>query len=386
MNVKSIYVPSEPHIPRPFWIRRIEDAWRKAPIAWLAGVRRSGKSCLAAQLPGATVLNCDLPSVQRLADDPESLYASVTGSVLVFDEVHRLQDPSLVLKIGADTRPRLRILATGSSTLAALRTFRDSLTGRKREVMLQPVLVEELAAFGAATIDRRLLHGGLPQMLLAERPDPGFYAEWLDSYFARDISELFRVERRREFLLLARTLIRQSGGMATVTSLSKECGVSRPSVMAWMESMRVTQLIHEVAPYHGGARGELLKQPKIYAFDTGFVAHERGWDSLRQEDRGALWENLVLEHLLSRGMASPVRFWRQGTREVDFVLPRARGAADAIECKWSPDRFEADGIRAFRALHPAGRNYLVCPSVPRPHVKRFGELEVHVTGVSGLPG
>jgi hypothetical protein len=27
----------------------------------------------------------------------------------------------------------------------------------------------------------------------------------------------------------------------------------------------------------------------------------------------------------------------------------------------------------------------VCPSVPRPHVKRFGDLEVHVTGVTGLP-
>ena len=378
-------MPALPPIPRPFWLRRLEDAWSKAPIAWLAGVRRSGKSCIASQLPGATILNCDLPSVQRLAEDPEALFDSVRSPVLVFDEVHRLSDPSLVLKIGADTRPGLRILATGSSTLSALRTFRDSLTGRKREVLLQPVLLEELEAFGNATIGKRLLHGGLPQMLLADAPDPGFYAEWLDSYFARDVAELFRIERRREFLLLARTLIRQSGGMATVTSLAKECGVSRPTVMSWMESMRITQLIHEVAPYHGGARGEQLKQPKIYAFDTGFVAHERGWDTLRPEDCGLLWENLVLEHLLSRGMPGPVRFWRQGEREVDFVLPRARGAADAIECKWSPDRFEPRGIAAFRALHPAGRNYLVCPSVPRPHVKRFGDLEVHVTGVTGLP-
>lgn len=373
-----------PGIPRPFWLARLQDAWSKAPIAWLSGVRRSGKSSLAAQVPDATVLNCDLPSVQRASRDPESLYESVRTPVLVLDEVHRLDDPSLVLKIGADTRPGLRILATGSSTLAALRTFRDSLTGRKRDVALQPVLLGELDAFGRATVGKRLLHGGLPQMLLAERPDPGFYAEWLDSYYARDIAELFRVERRREFLLLARTLIRQSGGMATVTSLSKECGVSRPTIMAWMESMRVTHLIHEVAPFHGGARGELLKQPKIYAFDTGFVAHENGWDSLRPDDCGHLWENLVLEHLLSRGLPRPVRFWRQGTREVDFVVPGSRGAADAIECKWSAERFEPESLRAFRALHPEGRNWLVCPSVPRPGVRRFKELEVHVTDPEGL--
>ncbi len=34
-------------IPRPFWVQRIEHAWQEAPIAWLAGVRRSGKTTLA---------------------------------------------------------------------------------------------------------------------------------------------------------------------------------------------------------------------------------------------------------------------------------------------------------------------------------------------------
>ena len=376
----------EASIPRPFWLARIESAWRKAPIAWLSGVRRSGKSVLAGMIEDATLLNCDLPSVQRLAEDPESLYGSIRTPVVVFDEIHRLRDPSLVLKIGADTQPQRRILATGSSTLAALRTFRDTLTGRKREIALQPVLLEELAAFGDATVERRLLHGGLPPMLLADRPDPEFYAEWLDSCFARDIVELFRVERRREFLLLARILFRQSGGMATITSLAKECGATRPTVMSWMEAMRTTHLIHEVPPFHGGKRGELIRQPRIYAFDTGFVAHENGWDRLRPDDCGRLWENLVLEHLLSREPRRVVHFWRQGTHEVDFVLPGSRGVADAIECKWSPDRFDPRNLRAFRSLHPHGRNLLVCPSVPRPHLKRFKDLEVFVTGVEGLVG
>jgi len=128
-------------ISRPHWLARLEASWRQAPIAWLSGVRRVGKSVLAQQVPDATILNCDLPSVQRLAEDPESLFAEVRSRVVVFDEVHRLRDPSLVLKIGADTKPRLRILATGSSTLAALGTFRDSLAGRKRAVAMQPVLV-----------------------------------------------------------------------------------------------------------------------------------------------------------------------------------------------------------------------------------------------------
>lgn len=372
-------------VARPFWLARIEAAWAKAPIVWLSGVRRSGKSWLSEQLQNATILNCDLPTVQRLAEDPESLYGSLRTSTVVFDEVHRLANPSAVLKIGADTRRDVRILATGSSTLAALRSFQDSLAGRECEVALQPVLFGELAAFGKVPIAKRLLHGGLPPALLADRPDPGFYAEWLDSYFARDVAELFRIDRRRKFLLLARTLIRQSGGMSTVSALSKECGVSRPTIMSWMEALRVTHLIHEIAPYHGGARGELLKQPKIYGFDTGFVAHENGWDSLRPEDCGKLWENVVLEHLLSLGLSRPVRHWRQGRHEVDFIVPGPHGVADAIECKWTPDRFAPDGIRAFRALHPHGRNFVVSPNVPHTHVRRFKDLSVTITDPAGLP-
>jgi len=35
---------------RPFWRQRIEDAWREAPIVWLCGVRRAGKTTLAREL------------------------------------------------------------------------------------------------------------------------------------------------------------------------------------------------------------------------------------------------------------------------------------------------------------------------------------------------
>lgn len=55
-------------------------------------------------------------------------------------------------------------------------------------------------------------------------------------------------------------------------------------------------------------------------------------------------------------------FWRdKQQREVDFVVPRGRDAADAIECKWRPQAFETRGLAAFRASYPKGKNYLVSP-------------------------
>jgi hypothetical protein len=64
-----------------------------------------------------------------------------------------------MLKIGADTFPQLKIVATGSSTLAATSKFQDTLTGRKRLVHLTPVLWDELTAFDTSLM-KRLYHGG----------------------------------------------------------------------------------------------------------------------------------------------------------------------------------------------------------------------------------
>lgn len=147
-------------IERPFWTEWVEASSRKAPMVGLSGVRRVGKTTLARQFQAAEHLNCDLPSVQRRVEEPESFFRALGPGTLVLDEVHQLPDPSRLLKIGTDAFPGIRIRATGSSTLAATDTFRDSLTGRKRAIHLTPVRVDELAAFGVRDLRVRLHRGG----------------------------------------------------------------------------------------------------------------------------------------------------------------------------------------------------------------------------------
>lgn len=372
-------------VPRPIWVARVEDVWRHASIVWLSGVRRVGKTTLARSLPDVRYLNCDLPSTAERLRDPEAFFAGVDRPVLILDEIHQLPDPSRLLKIAADAFPQLKVVATGSSTLAATRKFGDALTGRKREVHLLPVLFEELTAFGVKDIRHRLLRGGLPQALLAAQADPELYSEWLDSYFARDIQELFRVDKRGAFLRLLETLLRQSGGLAEVTSLARACDLSRPTTMSYLDVLQVTHAVHVLRPYHAGGSQELVRQPKIYGFDTGFVAHTRGWSELRTEDCGQLWEHLVLDALLSLSPARKVHFWRdKRQREVDFVLPRGREGCDAIECKWAASAFDAGGLRAFRDRHPRGRNLVVTPQGGESYTRRVAGLEVTFASAGNL--
>jgi predicted AAA+ superfamily ATPase len=371
-------------ISRPLWRTRLAQAWSQASIVWLTGVRRAGKSVLARSVDGAVFVNCDLPSSAERLRDPEGFFAGLKEPVVVLDEVHQLSDPSRVLKIAADEFPRLKVLATGSSTLAATRKFRDSLSGRKRTVELTPILAEELPAFGVKDLEARLLRGGLPPALLAGALEPEFYAEWFDSYYARDVQELFRLGKREEFLRLLELVLRQSGGMLDVTSLAKHAGVSRPTVLAWLDVFQITHVVHRLRPYAEGGRREIIAQPKLYGFDTGFVCHVRGWDQVRPADAGGLWEHLILDTLLSVPLPK-VHFWRdKQQREVDFVVPRNRGAVDAIECKWNATAFETRNLAAFRSAYPRGRNFVVSPQVSAAYTRRAGEFEVTFLGAAAL--
>ena len=63
-------------IARPFWLQRIEAAWRDVPIAWLCGVRRVGKTTLAESLGADRILyvNCDVPAVEDMVRDPQLFF------------------------------------------------------------------------------------------------------------------------------------------------------------------------------------------------------------------------------------------------------------------------------------------------------------------------
>jgi hypothetical protein len=249
---------------------------------------------------------------------------------------------------------------------------------------LTPVLFTELEAFGAS-LTRRLLHGGLPQALMAEAKRPDFFREWMDSFFARDIQRLFGFRDLNRFNALFEYLIRQSGGQFELTKTASALGISRPTVESHLRALELTHAVTLVRPFHGGGRRELLKMPKVYAFDTGFVSFVRGWDPLRPDDHGPLWEHLVLEHLPAHFPLWPAQYWRdKAGREIDFVVPRGREAVDAIECKWAPGAFDASALRAFRSSYPNGKNYLVTPSGEPAYPARYGELEVIVCTPSAL--
>ena len=328
-------------------------------------------------LSDAQYYNCDLPSVQLMAEDPELFWSNCKpDEVVVLDEIHRLRDPSAVLKIAADEHPDLKVLATGSSTLEATRKFRDSLTGRKQQIHLPPILWSESQDWTEfPDLDRRLLHGGLPEPLLEMELMPSFFSEWLDSFFARDVLELFGIGNRDGFLTLLQLLLRQSGGQIDYTELAKLCEISRLTVKSYIDALQITHAIYLLPPYSGGGKREIVSRPKCYGFDTGFVCHQKGYHSIRADDRGMLWEHLVLDTLRTCFDKSALYYWRdKSQREIDFVVRVNSNHVDVYECKMNPNGFSGDAASTFRGAYPDGNNFLICPMVKQPYQIRRNDL------------
>lgn len=369
---------------RSYWTEAIEGLWAEKSVVWLAGVRRAGKTFLCRSLPGAEYLDCELPSTRRALEDPEGFLRDLGSGRVVLDEVHRLPNPSELLKIAADYHPDTQVIATGSSSLGASRRFRDTLTDRKRDLWLTPMLMQDEQEFGARGLDHRFQFGGLPPFFLADAvPERGFQ-DWIDSYWARDVQELFRVERRWSFLRFVELIFTRSGGVFEATRFSAPCEVSRTAVAGYLRILEDTLVVHVVRPYSTRRATEIVAAPKVYGFDTGFVCLFKGWEHLRDEDRGALWEHYVLNEYLGRLQKRNVRYWRDKRgHEVDFVIAD-RGKLTAVECKWRADGFDPRNLRAFRNAYPAGDNFVVTSDTHPSYVREDRGVRLRFVGLAEL--
>jgi predicted AAA+ superfamily ATPase len=372
-------------VKRVFWTNRLERAWQRRSIIWLMGVRRVGKTVLCQSLPDVEYFDCERPEVREQTRDPEAFLSFVRNKRVVLDEIHRLGNPSELLKIAADHYPDVKMIATGSSTLSASTKFRDTLTGRKTQVWLTPMMSADLVGFGGADLRSRLLYGGLPSFFLAGGTAASDYQEWMDDYWARDIQELFRLERRWGFQRCLELLLAQSGGIFEANKLAGPCEIGRTSVSNYAQVLEDTHVLHLVRPFSNRRSDEIVRAPKAYGFDTGFVAYFRGWTELRPEDLGLLWEHYVLNEIHARAPLQTVNYWRdKDGHEIDFVLVPHGKPPVAIECKWSWQGADLRNLRSFRRRYPEGQNWLVAQNVTRPFPQRDKDMVVEFMGLEEM--
>jgi len=237
-----------------------------------------------------------------------------------------------------DTRiPDLRILVTGSARLESFRQSGDSLVGRFFRHRLMPFGPAELHQLGKPVDTERLLvRGGFPEPYLAEDDiDAGRWRmQYIDGLIRNDILDFERIHDFKAIQLVFGRLRSRVGSPLSYQSIAEYVGISPNTVKKYVQIFESLFIIFRITPHSRNIARSILKEPKIYFFDTGLV----------DGDEGIRFENLVATSLqkhvygLNDYLGKPYTLNYLRTKdwaEVDFCMVSDRNPELMIEVKRS---------------------------------------------------
>lgn len=360
---------------RNFWFQKIETAWKHGNTVWLAGVRRSGKSSLVQLLPQVELLDCTNSATRRQLDHPLEVLSRIGEGRLALDEINRLVNPFELLALIRQHFPGIEVIATSSAPLALCAGDRDITDLKLAEIWLTPMVSADLADFRQADLQRRFIRGGLPPFFLADAFPERDFQSWMDDFWLNAVQENFRLEKRASFQKFTEEIFTNSGEIFEATKFVTQCGVSRTTITNYLSVLEQTFAANILRPFNSRRSTEIIAAPRVYGFDTGFVAFNKGWDQLRRSDFGPMWKHFVLNELHASLQSRQFYYWKDKRgHQVDFVFARRIHTPTAIACSWSSSDFDPSGLQAFRRQYPHGENIVVCHDVTQHHIRTFREV------------
>ena len=332
----------------------VSDLQKK--MVFITGPRQVGKTYFSKGLQGAFknpvyLNNDDVSDIEIIRRRSWPLNADL----VILDEIHKMAGWKPFLKGTFDTRGEAQaFLVTGSARLDTFRQAGDSLAGRYFLYRLNPLSVKELSGtmppYEALSALNRL--GGFPEPFLSASDQEA--ARWRRQYYTdlvrEDILDFSRITEIRVIRLLLEMLRKRVGSPLSLTSLAGDLQAAPNTIRKYVEILESLHIIFLVRPFHKNIARSLLKEPKAYFYDSGYVDGDEG---LRLENTVAV---SLLKHAQylqdTKGADVSLHYLRtKDGKEVDFSLAENGEPTHFIEVKLS-DTAVSRGLAYFKARHP----------------------------------
>ncbi len=353
----------------------------------VAGARQVGKTTLVEQVLG----RLSAASVFVSADEPtlgDSAWlaaqwerarmaaadAGRTGAVLALDEVQKIPGWSETVKRlwDEDSRARrpLKVVLLGSAPLLMRRGLTDSLAGRFEVVHLPHWSYAEMRAAFGFSLEQYLYFGGYPGAAPLVH-DPRRWRRYLldaliETTIARDVLLMTRVDKPALLRRLFELGCRYSGQVLSYTKMLgqlQDAGNST-TLAHYLDLLGGAGVLTGLQKYAGEAVHQRGSSPKLQVLNTALMTAQSGLSPAEaradREFRGRLVESAVGAHLANAaaGGACELFYWREGNREVDFVV-RVGRTVIAIEVKSGRAPVALPGLGAFAEAFKPRRTLLV---------------------------
>lgn len=302
----------------------------------------------------------------------------------IFDAVQYLYDSD---------KERWRFVLCGSSARKLRVTGANLLPGRSILYRLYPlVLLErppleapprshfpfqmasgrmpEDSRFPPAEITERLIFGELPGIITATtRHRPELLRSYTLVYLEEELRRESLIKSWPAFSRFLQLAAAESGNMINYAAISREAGVSLPTIKSYYQLLEDMFLGFRVTAFTGSPRKSLLSTERFFFFDIGVrnaAAELPLENALVRANPGPLFEQWVGIELWKRlqYMGGKLHYLRsKAGAEVDFVIHRGNQITP-IEVKWTdhPSAYDARHLIQFLKEHrkKKAQGYLIC--------------------------
>ena len=353
----------------------------------LAGPRQVGKTTLARQVMDAV----GVPAHMASADDPalrESGWLETqweigrlrarnggrAGGLLVMDEIQKIPAWSESVKRlwDEDTAADLplRVMLLGSAPLLVQKGLTESLAGRFEMIRVSHWSFAEMRDAFGWTLEQYLYFGGYPGAADLISDEERWSRYLLDSLvettLARDVLLLTRVDKPILLRQLFRLGCERSGDVIPYhRMLGRLADAGNTTTLAHYLQLLAGSGMLSGLPKYGSASRQRGSSPKLLALNTALMTAGGGHSFEATQADPQLWgrlvETAVGAHLANNAAPGRICYWRQGSREVDYVVTPtvAGGRSLAIEVRSGRSRESQSGLAAFDRIEPGARRLLI---------------------------
>lgn len=325
----------------------IEKLLKQFPAVVIGGARQIGKSTLARAIAKkgkrkSLYFDLELPSDRRKLDDMESLFSQNSNKLIIIDEAQTMPELFTVLRPIIDAKRKAgRFLLLGSVSPFLMRHVSETLAGRIAHAELAGVNIAEGVKAGM-DIKKLWFKGGYPEPLKLRSQQQ--WNVWMYNYektfVERDVTMLMNetlspATVRRLWSMLSSI----SGQLINYEDISRSLGMSRATVVKYMDFMESAYLIRRLPPWYVNTSKRIVKSQKVYFRDSGLLHYmnrvESYNDLMNHIICGASWEGFVIEQIIQLMPKNLNAFFYRTHHgaESDLVLVKGNKPLACIEIK-----------------------------------------------------
>ncbi|MDE1822020.1 MAG: ATP-binding protein [Euryarchaeota archaeon] len=306
--------------------------------------------------------------------------------IIIFDEVQKAEGWEDQLKALYDRyrtqNGKVQFLASGSESLWLRKGMRESLAGRLVELRVDPLSYREYLDFLGVRYEPLAIHQrdverrwpsylrslGFPELALPEEPGKtvvrSVVEEWVrDRALYRDLQQIVGSVDLDVLQTLVNLVWEEPGQVLELTSLSRDIGVSRPTLANYLWYLEATFLIRKLYNFSKNRRRSERKLKRYYPTVPSVDLVFRSDPEARAK---------VLESYTANALRAQF-FWRDPAQhEVDVVL--AGPPVAPVEVK--SGRVETGGLQSFMRRFGVREGWVV--SLTEEGDRKVAEGTIHV--------